>query len=59
MSVHHGAHIFVTSAEATVFENAKSRMTFGWPLVVLGIAVAGADHLWNKRRKASSDQAAG
>jgi hypothetical protein len=52
LSVQHGTHIFVTPAEAQAFARAESRITWGWPLVMLGVGIAGADHLWKKRQKA-------
>lgn len=54
--VHHGSHIFVTPAEAETFAAAERRLTFGWPLVVLGVAVAGADHLWERRNRGKSSR---
>jgi hypothetical protein len=60
--IHHGTHIFVTPAEAEGFAAAGRRLTFGWPLVILGMAVSGADHLWRKgsdAKKSRTDVAAG
>src|SRR5262245_4589456 len=51
LSVNHGTHIFVTPAEAEAFARAKSRLTYGWPLVMLGMVIAGADRLWKARQK--------
>jgi hypothetical protein len=55
--VHHGSHIFVTPAEAETFAAAGRRLTFGWPLVALGMAVAAADHLWERRNRAKNSRA--
>jgi hypothetical protein len=54
--VHHGSHIFVTPGEAETFAAAGRRLTFGWPLVMLGMAVAGADHLWERRNRMKSSR---
>ncbi len=58
VSVQHGSHIFVTRDEAARLAAANSRLEWGWPLVMLGVGIAGADFLW-ARRKRSSTKAAG
>jgi hypothetical protein len=36
-TVNDGTRIFVTDAEARTLENAQTFLTFGWPLIVLGL----------------------
>jgi hypothetical protein len=52
LSVQHGTHVFVTPKEAQALEGAQTRMWFGWPLVMFGLALVGADHIWQRREKA-------
>ena len=52
MILHHGSHIFVNAAEADRWRTVQLYNTVGWPFVALGIGIAGADHLWSRKKRA-------
>jgi hypothetical protein len=54
MIVHHGSHIVVNEAEIRTWDKVRLYNVFGVSFAALGLGIAGADHLWSRRKRPST-----